>query len=152
MWRRGRKEALRFGKRSKNFFRVGFAVLAMPVYAATVHVTVGGIRNARGHVLVALCPRETFLQPHCALQGRAPAQRGTVLVTIENVPPGLYAAQAFHDEDDNGRLERSFLGMPEEGMGFSRDAPMRFGPPDFDAAMFKVENVDVSIGFGLRYY
>jgi uncharacterized protein (DUF2141 family) len=125
-------------------------VLAGAAQAATVRVTVTGVRNARGHVLVALCTRETFLQPHCAYQGRAAAQAGAVTIVIDGVPAGVYAAQAFHDEDDNGRLERSFLGMPEEGMGFSRDAKMRFGPPAFDAASVTVPGGDLR--FALKYY
>ncbi len=126
--------------------------MAGAAQAATVHVVVTGVRNARGHVLVALCPKAEFLQPHCAWQGRAAAQVGDVAVTIDDVPPGIYAAQAFHDEDDNGKLERSFLGMPEEGMGFSRDAKMHYGPPSFDDAAVTVRDAGTDIGFALRYY
>ncbi len=133
-----------------------FLALAMlaaaPLQAAAVHVVVTGVRNARGHVLVALCPKAEFLQPHCAWQGSATAQAGDVAVTINGVPAGTYAAQAFHDEDDNGKLERSFLGMPEEGMGFSRDAKMHFGPPSFDDAAVTVNDAGAEIRFALRYY
>jgi uncharacterized protein (DUF2141 family) len=75
-----------------------------------------------------------------------------VRIVIQNVPPGTYAAEAFHDEDDNGKLERSFFGLPEEGMGFSNDAPMRFGPPAFGAASFDVGGMDGQIRFSMRYY
>ncbi len=116
-----------------------------------MHVTVSGVRNARGHVLVAICTRADFLRPHCPWQGSAPALVGDVRVDIAGVPPGMYAAQAFHDEDDNGRLERSFLGLPREGLGFSRDAPMRFGPPAFDDAAFSVTG-DAQMQVTLKYY
>ncbi len=119
--------------------------------AASVHVTVSGVRNARGHVLVAVCTRAEFLRPHCQWQGRAAASVGDVRVDITGVPPGMYAAQAFHDENDNGKLERSWLGLPEEGMGFSRNAPMHFGPPNFTDAAFTVTGA-VYIAFKLHYY
>ncbi len=127
-------------------------LLSGPASAATVAVTVHGVRNDHGHVRVAICPAATFLHPNCPWFGNAPAHPGDVRVLVTNVPPGTYAAEAFHDEDDNGKLERSFFGLPEEGMGFSNDARMYFGPPKFDAASFQVGGTDKEIGFRLKYY
>ncbi len=123
-----------------------------PARAADVDVTVTGVRNARGHVLVALCGEAEFLKPHCPWQGSAAAQAGTVHVVLHGVPAGVYAAEAFHDENDNGTLDRNFFGLPAEGMGFSRDAKMMFGPPRFGAAAFTVGENGAAVGFGLRYY
>ena len=127
-------------------------LLAAPAKAATVTVTVTGVRNANGNILVAVCPRANFLQPDCPWHGLAPAHPGNTSVTIDHVPPGTYAAQAFHDEDSNGKLERSFLGLPNEGMGFSNDAPMHFGPPSFGRASFNVNGNSLAIHFRLKYY
>ena len=124
---------------------------ASAAHAATVQVTVRNVRDARGAVLVAICTRADFLQPRCPYRGRAPARAGSVVVTIAGVPPGRYAAQAFHDENGNGRLDRNFLGLPQEGMGFSNDAKMRMGPPRFADAGFDVRGEQISIGFDLIY-
>ena len=121
-------------------------------HAATVLVTVSNVRNDHGQVLVAVCTKASFLRPHCPWRGRSPAKPGDVLVRVEDVPPGTYAAQAFHDEDGNGVLERSILGLPKEAMGFSNDAPMRMGPPRFNTAAFDVGAKDTAIGFRLRYF
>lgn len=51
---------------------------------------------------------------------------------------GDYALALVHDENGNGRMD-TFLGMPREGFGFSRDAPVRFGPPRFEDARFALE-------------
>ncbi len=126
-------------------------LLCASAQAATVHVTVSNIIRAHGHVLVAVCTKANFLRPHCPWQGSAPARVGDVQIDVAGVPPGVYAAEAFADENDNGRLDRSFFGLPEEGMGFSRDAPMRFGPPDFADAAFSVGG-DVAVRVTLRYY
>ena len=59
-------------------------------------------------------------------------------VTIPDLRPGPYAIMLYHDENGNGRLDRGgLLGMPTEGYAFSNNAPVRFGPPSFDA--MKVE-------------
>jgi len=97
-----------------------------------------GVRNDQGHVLVAVCHQWDFLQERCAYNGQAIAQHGDVAVWVRGVPPGIYAVQAWHDENDNGRIERNILGTPREGVGFSRDAPFRFGPPRFGDATFEV--------------
>jgi uncharacterized protein (DUF2141 family) len=131
---------------------LGVAALPLHVLAADVRVAVSGVRNDRGRILVAICERTTFLQANCPWYGSAPATPGVVRVMVSGVPPGVYAAQAFHDEDANGKLERSFLGLPREGMGFSNDAPMHFGPPRFDAAAFPVGSGGADIRFSLRYY
>ena len=120
--------------------------------AANVIVTVTNVRNDHGKILIALCTKATFLRPHCPWRGNAAAQRGQVQISIEGVPPGMYAAQAFHDENDNGKLDRNLLGLPKEAMGFSNDAPMRMGPPSFDTAAFTVSSQGATLRFALRYF
>jgi uncharacterized protein (DUF2141 family) len=136
----------------------GFACLVLlllathAAHAADVTVKITNVRNDHGRIRVALCQRATFLAPHCPWQGSAPATPGEVTVLVKNVPPGTYAAQAFHDEDGNGTLERNFLGLPREGMGFSNNAPMHFGPPRYDTAAFTVDSKGANIAFRLKYY
>ena len=127
-------------------------LLAGPAMAGELLVTITNVRTDHGHVLVAVCDRTTFLQPKCAYHGSAPAKAGSVTVPIEGVPGGVYALQAYQDENDNGTLDRSFFGMPKEGMGFSRDAPMRFGPPDFNDAAVTVPAAGGALSFALRYF
>jgi uncharacterized protein (DUF2141 family) len=117
-----------------------------------VEVTITGVRNANGHVLVAICDSATFLAPTCPYHGRAQAHAGSVMVRITGVPPGVYAVQAYHDENDNNRLDRSLLGLPEEGMGFSNNAKMRFGPPAFADAAVQIQSGGGAIQFALRYF
>ncbi len=78
--------------------------------------------------------------------------QGTTVVRFEDVPPGEYAAQAYLDEHDWGEVRRDLLGMPENGIGFSNDAPMRFGPPKWDDARFAVGATPVRVSVNLHYY
>lgn len=131
--------------------------LSMPAWAqaqetARVTVTVHGVRNAKGSVLVAICSRADFLKPKCAHVGRAPAQAGDVEVTVADMPFGTYAAQAYHDENDNKHLDTTWLGMPEEGVGFSNDAAFKYGPPSFDDAAFSLTQPDYALTLSLRYF
>ena len=51
------------------------------------------------------------------------------------LPRGDYALAVIHDENGNARLD-TIAGIPREGFGFSRNPPIRFGPPRFAAARF----------------
>ena len=48
-------------------------------------------------------------------------------------------------------MDKKLLFMPREGYGFSRDAPVRMGPPKFGEAEFDVGSEPVSLTIRMRY-
>ncbi len=124
--------------------------IAPAATAGDVRVRMEGLRNTDGALRVAVCEEASFLQSTCAHSASAPASRGLVLVP--DVPSGRYAVQAFHDENANGALDRSALGRPREGMAFSRDARMRFGPPSYSEAAVIVPENDADLTMKMRYF
>ncbi len=120
--------------------------------AGSITVDVGNVRSARGRVLVDICPQNRFLEDGCIHHGEALAQAGTTRVIVPNVPPGDYAAQALHDENANGDVDRGMFGIPKEGVGFSRNARIMFSPPKWRDAVFSHAGTDASIRFNLRYF
>lgn len=131
---------------------LALALTAGSAAADDVRVRVQGVRSDAGRVLVALCARAEFLGPTCGHAGSAPAAAGQTVVTIRDVPPGVYAAQAVHDENDDGALDRGRLGLPREGLGFSRDARIDGGPPRFGEAAVEVGPGGGVLAFALRYF
>lgn len=113
-------------------------LLAASARAAVVEIAVTGIVEARGHVRVQLCTKDTFLKPSCPYEGAAPATVGATMVKINAVEPGEYAVQAFHDESDQGVVHQNFLGIPRERIGFSNDAAVHVHGPRFKDAAFMV--------------
>jgi uncharacterized protein (DUF2141 family) len=130
------------------------ALAALPLLGATsptsIEVAVRNVRTAQGRVHVDICTRATFLKD-CAYMGEAPARIGTTTVLVPNVPPGLYAAQAFHDRNNNGKVDQGLFGIPKEGVGFSNDA-LHMSTPKFDDAAFRHEGRDQQITIGLKYF
>jgi len=60
-------------------------------------------------------------------------------ITVELLlPAGEYALSVFQDVNDNGKLERNFIGIPKEPAGLSNNVRPRFGPPKYQAAAFTV--------------
>jgi uncharacterized protein (DUF2141 family) len=70
---------------------------------------------------------------------------------FRNLQPGDYAVVAMHDENDNGKMDYNFLGIPIEGYGFSSGARALFGPPSFDAAKFTYRGGVMRVPIELKY-
>jgi uncharacterized protein (DUF2141 family) len=128
------------------------AAVALAEATGSITVEVGNVRNSRGHVIVDVCPQDRFLGDSCPYHGEAQARPGATTVVVPHVPPGTYAAQAFHDENNNGEADRGLFGIPKEGVGFSRNARIRLGPPRWRDAVFAHQARPEAIRFDLRYF
>ncbi len=120
-------------------------------HSATLHVVIENARSAHGNIHVDICPRENFLSK-CPYSAEANARTGRVEVVVHGVPPGRYAAQITHDENGNKKVDRGFLGIPREGIGFSNNVRVRFHAPRFADAAFDVTGGTQSIAVKLQYF
>lgn len=119
---------------------------------SAITIEVHNVRNNHGQLRVDVCPKARFLADGCPWHTNLPAHPGTMIFTIAGVPPGDYAVQAFHDENDNDRIDRGLFGLPKEGVGFSRDARIVFSPPKWSDAVFTHGSTPQTISFSLRYF
>ena len=104
---------------------------------ASVNVTLGGVAGQKGALMGAICNKDSFLK-ECQYFAVQPAIAGNVL-KFPGVAPGSYAVMVYHDENVNGKLDKSANGMPLEGWGFSRNARGHYGPPGFDDARIDIK-------------
>ena len=119
---------------------------------AALTVDIANVRNGRGRVRIDVCPQSRFLDDGCAWHASVPAHAGTTSVTIEDLPPGDYAIQAFHDENGNDAMDRGLFGIPKEGFGFSREARIVFSPPKWKDAVFTHGTTPQRQVLHLRYW
>jgi uncharacterized protein (DUF2141 family) len=66
------------------------------------------------------------------------AQAGETVVVLRDIPPGVYAIEAYQDINGNDKMDTSWIGLPEEPFGFSRDASPHLHKPDFKNVQFTV--------------
>ncbi len=131
---------------------LAIALLPTAGRAATLSVSVQGVRSGLGHVRIGVCERAEFLHERCVYNAIVSARPGTVVATIPDVRPGVYAVAAYQDETDLGHLRRGLFGIPRGGMGFSRDPKPGFGPPSFGSCALRVGMADAAIAVTLHYY
>lgn len=114
-------------------------------------VTIKNIKTTAGSVRVAVFDNEAdFLKK--AFQGKTvKATDNEVSVLFENLPPGEYALSVFHDENENGELDKNFIGIPKEGFAFGNNAMGAFGPPSFEKAKVNLQGEPVTQEITLKF-
>lgn len=116
-----------------------------------LRVVVTGVTTSKGHVRVDVCTRSEFLGD-CRYSGAAPAKPGATVVEVRDLPPGVYAVQAYDDRNDNEKVDRNVIGLPTESVGFSNNAPVPFTGPSFKEAAFSYAGGEQTISLHLRRF
>lgn len=129
------------------------AVWCCPVvaHATDVEVRVTNVRGSAGDVRALLFTRGNWLSQDPSFAAKAPAHPGEVTVVVPNVPPGIYGIVGHHDADRDGDVTRNFLGIPREGIGFSRGVRILFSAPKFDDAAIQVSGPRVVVEIQLQF-
>jgi uncharacterized protein (DUF2141 family) len=143
------------------------AWLAMPIFGGLpaigrahlpcpgIHVNILNIRNSTGTIDCALFaspkgfPRDVLRSAIVAMVLKI--QQTQARCDFEDIPPGTYALAVIHDENMNGKLDTSWLGVPKEGYGFSNDVRATLSPPSFSDASFPYDGQNLDFTITLRY-
>lgn len=135
---------------AKTLVAMGMASLTAASFNATastsLYVKVDGIRNSDGEVSVTLCAEDEIFPAGCSKTLKTAATKGTTTLRFEGLTAGKYAAALFHDENADGSL--TFI---QEGIAFSNNSNLEFGPPKFEPASFTVDG-DTTINVNIRYF
>lgn len=140
-----------------NLFAILFLFMTTApsnVEKATLEVTIDNVKNNRGVILVALFNEQAGFpgQPDNAFRSeKVAANAKETRIVFEDIPQGTYAIAVFHDENDNGVLDKNMLGVPTEGYGSSNNQKKLFRAPNFDESKFKVGKSQVTQTIKLNY-
>jgi len=120
--------------------------------AADLTITVDGARNTNGALALALFNSESsFPRAPLAIASARMRARQEATFTFHDLAPGMYAISAYHDENDNGKLDADAIGFPTEGLGFSNDARITTGPPAFAKAAFELRDEKKKVSVKVLY-
>lgn len=109
------------------------------VAAATLTVRVAGVRVTAGPLMIAVFDsQEGWSGDRPVFAARVDATDAVVEAVFEAAPLGTYGVKLYQDINADGEMNTNMFGIPTEPFGFSNDAPVRFGPPAWDAARFDV--------------
>ena len=108
-------------------------------------VKVDRINSAEGTINVALFNSEEDFLNKPFMSKVKNANTGELEFEFENVPNGEYTISIYHDENENGELDKNFIGLPDEPYGVSREGRSMFGPPNYDDAKFILANENAKL-------
>ena len=136
----------------RHFVLLAAVLCPAAALAGDLTVKVDHIRSDRGAILAALYDSEaSFMkQPLARATFKVKAASGEVQYVFHDLPPGKYALAAFHDENENGQLDKNLIGIPQEGYGFSNSMGSA-RPPGFNQAAFEFDGTTQSITITLHY-
>lgn len=125
-----------------------------PSWGTPIHVHIHGIRNANGTMKAVLYGPgpETFLvKGKKADKEREPAENGSMTLCVAARKSGPYVVVVYHDENDNHKFDRNWIGLPTEGFGVSNNPTLYFAPPSFEEAAFKVNGGITHVEVEVKY-
>tara|TARA_R110002072_G_scaffold1780_10_gene14787 strand:- start:7149 stop:7565 length:417 start_codon:yes stop_codon:yes gene_type:complete len=114
--------------------------VSVPSWAETLTVVIENIETAEGYIMLRVMHgKGEFKGEREALTSiKQRAIKGPMTFSVSNLPAGEYAIQVMHDENDNGKLDSNFIGIPSEPWAFSNNATGSMGPPAWDDMKFQL--------------
>ena len=115
---------------------------------ANLTVSVSGFRTDNGLMQYCISPAGAGF-PECTgkgvISGSEAISGQAAAFVVRNLHPGDYAVAVYHDQNRSKRLD-TFVGIPREGYGFSRNPPFKPRAPRFDeAAISLTESTNIQI-------
>ncbi|MFC4293821.1 DUF2141 domain-containing protein [Novosphingobium tardum] len=122
--------------------------------ATTLNVSVEGVRSSSGLMTITLYgddSRQFLVKKGSIKVNRTPAHAGVTRACIYVPKPGVYALAVYHDADGSRKLNRSGLGLPTEGYGFSNNPRTLAGLPSFSSVRLNVPKSGLTTHIQMKY-
>ena len=122
--------------------------------AAELKVQVEGLRTRVGVVRLGLYRDPArFPRADGTVAGASvKVDGGAVVYVFHDLAPGTYAVSLYHDENGNNKFDSTWIGLPEEGYGFSNGATAILSAPSFDEAAITVGEPETDITIKVTYW
>jgi len=130
----------------KSIFTIALAIVVALYGAALIAAEISvRIDNppAEGRVALALFDSaNTFGDLRDAVRVDIFVLDGRAEYIMKQVEPGEYALLVYFDENGNNRIDKNFIGIPKEPLGFSNRYRPK-GPPVYQRAVFQLRQDDM---------
>ncbi len=110
----------------------------------TLSIKVDNVKKLSGRIWVGIYDSENnfLVKEKAIVEGFPVTQKGELTLEIPDLKYGDYAIALFHDVNDNGVMDRNFVGIPSEPYAFSKKPRSRFRLPKFDEVKFTFQQTN----------
>src|SRR5215203_3280642 len=124
------------------------------VKAQNVTLIVSGIKSNKGQIYVTAFKDQASFKsekPLTVVKFSKETLANGVLKVNFTLEQGTYGVVLIDDENNNGKMDKNFFGIPKEGFGFSNFYLSGFSRPTFNDFKFEVGKTPVKIETKLRF-
>ena len=125
-----------------------------PASSTWITITAEGLRNGNGSLAVTLYEdnsRKFLAKGGAFYVGWVEANSGTTRACVFLPQQGVYAIALYHDENANHKFDRTGIGFPAEGYGFSNNPATLAGLPSFRSVRLNVPRTGLSTRIRMKY-
>jgi uncharacterized protein (DUF2141 family) len=119
----------------------------------TLTLQVENIESANGSIKLALFnSTDAFLKDDQAAYVKSYTHQsaGTIHIEWPEIAYGTYALAIYHDENDNGKLDKNLFGIPSEPYSFSNNPKIKWRGPQFEESKFDFSENNKKLVLKLR--
>ena len=119
-----------------------------------LNVVAQGLRNGNGLLAITIYADNPskFLVRHGSLYvARVAATQGTTQACVFLPRTGVYALALYHDENADRKFDRTGIGFPAEGFGFSNNPATVAGLPSFRSVRLNVPRTGLTTRIQMKY-
>lgn len=142
-----------------QYFIVAILFTFNPVCGQTkngrIQLIIKGIHNRQGNVSINLFNKEQGFPDKYEKSykwEKVKILSDTLNASISDVPYGTYAISILHDENENGKMDKNFLGIPREGCAFSNNVKPVLKSPSFEEATFRFNTEILTLELNMIYF
>ena len=109
------------------------------ISATEVTVIIDNFESDEGHLTFAVyTDSEMYLKKGIDSDCKVGLIENKQTTVICQLKPGEYSMAFYHDENENGEMDKNWVGIPKESMGMSNNAKGFMGPPHYEDTVFQV--------------
>ncbi|MFT6747662.1 MAG: hypothetical protein ACJAZ2_002019 [Glaciecola sp.] len=131
------------------------SVSFVQVETFTITVNIKGFKNKQGQIDLALYNNKNQYTDNPWKDfhvQKSTSKNGIITFILKDIVKGKYAITFLDDENSNKEMDYSFLGLPEEGFGFSNNVKPGFlSAPKYEKCTFDIYT-DKELTLNVQYW
>jgi uncharacterized protein (DUF2141 family) len=136
------------------FIGLLFTFFASYTQAQETHVKIADIRSGKGKIILNVFKDNNSYdkeQPYKKIVfDKKDLVNGTLNVHF-GLEPGVYGITLLDDENEDGKINKNFVGIPKEGFGFSNFFMTKMKKPSFDDFKVDLKSSDIKVEIRVKY-
>ena len=128
------------------------SVYVTPIENPQLTLNIDNIEVVDGYIRIGIFnASDTFLKKGSTFKNyKIAVEDSTATIIIDDLPKGEYAFILYHDKNNDGKMNRKFIGIPKEPYGFSNNVRPKLSKPTFEECKFLLDDnlvMQITLGY-----